>query len=271
MSYVETSAGRVWYTDQGEGPPVVLLSANLHDHTDYETVTGPLVAAGYRTVAVDWPGHGQSDPPVPPGTVTAAGLADVLGEVAARLDLGPAFCIGNSVGGYAAARLALDRPDLVAGLVLVNTGGFIRPTPLTRAVCRILGTPWLARRLLPVLVPRYMRPGSDPDLQRITGRVQGLARTPAGAATAAALWRSFADPSYDLRAQAPRLAAPVLLICGVQDVIYPRAVVRQTYAAIPGSTLRTFPTGHVVFAADPDGFLAEVLPFLTAVTSRSGT
>jgi pimeloyl-ACP methyl ester carboxylesterase len=136
MPFVQTRAGQVFYAEQGSGSPVVLLHATLHDHTDFDAVAGPLAAAGHRVLAVDWPGHGRSPAPAgsePPGSgsagsglVTAPLLADVLADFVAELDLAPAVFIGNSVGGYAAARLALDHPDRVAGLVLVNTGGFVK-------------------------------------------------------------------------------------------------------------------------------------------------
>lgn len=60
MAFVQSTAGRVSYQERGSGPPVVLLHATLHDLTDFDAITGPLAARGYRTVAVDWPGHGQS-------------------------------------------------------------------------------------------------------------------------------------------------------------------------------------------------------------------
>jgi len=125
MPFVITSAGRVFYEHRGSGPPVVLLHATLHDHTDFDPVAGDL-AGRYTTIAVDWPGHGQSDP-MSGGRVADASLfAEVLADLADRLDLAPAVLIGNSVGGFAAVRLALDQPDRVAGLVLVNGAGFTR-------------------------------------------------------------------------------------------------------------------------------------------------
>jgi len=60
MPFADTSAGRVFYEQRGSGLPVVLLHATLHDHRDFDQVAGPL-AERYRTIAVDWPGHGRSD------------------------------------------------------------------------------------------------------------------------------------------------------------------------------------------------------------------
>ena len=259
MPYVETSAGRVYYQERGAGAPVVLLHATGHDHRDFDGIVDGL-AAGHRTIALDWPGHGRSDP-IDERFGTAMAFAAVLGEVVERLGLDRAVLIGNSVGGYAAARFALERPDQVAGLVLVNTGGFVDPTPLTRLFCRVLGTPRLARLLWPRLVKSYMKARNELD-RAVSERAAEVLGSPAGARVAAGLWRSFAAPDYDLRAEGPRLGKEVVLVWGAKDTVLPMRAARQATAAIPQATLHTFDTGHVVFASDPTGFLGLVEPFV---------
>lgn len=263
MREVETRAGLVHYTEAGSGAPVVLLHATLHDHRDFDGIVGPL-AQRHRVLAVDWPGHGDSTAPAPPRTVTGPLLADALEDIVSRLDLPPATFVGNSVGGFAAARLAITQPDRVAGLVLVNSAGFLPQNPLTRAFCRALGRPAIARRVLPRIVPRYMRPTTEND-REITRRVIALARTETGARLAAGLWRSFADPAYDLREQAEAVTCPTLLVWGALDPVVPAKAGRATLRSLPGARLETFPTGHVVFSSDPDGFLTHLLPFLDEV------
>ena len=265
MPLVQTRVGQVFYAEQGSGLPVVLLHATLHDHTDFDAVAGPLAAAGFRVLAVDWPGHGRSATPDVP--TTAPLLADVLADFVAELDLAPAVFIGNSVGGYAAAKIALDHPDRVSGLVLVNAGGFVKVPPLAP---RVLGIPAVNRVVFPRLVPQYMKPNSE-RLRAITRRVQERARSTAGAAVSAALWRSFGDPAYDLRADGARLGVPVLLAWGARDIVLPKSAARRTQAAIPGADLQLLPTGHVAFASDPDGFLGLVLPFLESVSVAGST
>lgn len=76
-------------------------------------------------IALDWPGHGDSPSPTPDYRPTAASFADVLADVVAGLDLPSAAFIGNSVGGFAAARLAITDQQRVSQLVLVNAGGFM--------------------------------------------------------------------------------------------------------------------------------------------------
>ncbi len=263
MPFADTSAGRVFYEQRGSGLPVVLLHATLHDHRDFDQVAGPL-AERYRTIAVDWPGHGRSDPGG--RAVDAFLLAVALAELVEGLDLPPAVLIGNSVGGFAAARLALEQPHRVAGLVLVNTAGFTVPTAVGRLAIRLLGSPRVSRRLFPRLVPGYMK-AQNPHDRAIAERVQARARTAEGARVAASLWRSFGAHGYDLRADGPP-AAPTLLVWGARDTILPLKAGRQARAAIPGAQFRTLDTGHVVFASDPSGFLDLAEPFIESVLVR---
>src|ERR1700732_77425 len=134
MATLTTHTGEVAYVQTGGGRPVVLLHATLHArHTFAPTVEA--LARRRRVVAVDWPGHGESKST---GPVTGPSLADALDDIVDALNLEDIVLIGNSVGGMAAARLAISRPALVRGLVLVNTGGFVPNTGFTAAFCRLM-------------------------------------------------------------------------------------------------------------------------------------
>lgn len=266
MPTVQTRAGRVAYSEAGSGAPVLLLHATLHDRHDFDSIIEPL-ASRYRTIAVDWPGHGESDPIARALQPNALLCADVLEDVVDGLGLTRALLIGNSVGGFAAARLAINRPELVAGLVLVNSGGFIRLTPLTHAFCRILGTPAVHKRIAPLFIRGYMKAKTDSD-REIVRRAIAAARTDEGIRIVTGLWRGFAGPNHDLRGRAVELAAPTLLVWGRKDIAVPLRAGRSTHDSIRGSRFETLDTGHVVFSSDPDGFLSVVEPFLESVGHR---
>jgi pimeloyl-ACP methyl ester carboxylesterase len=268
MSDVQTRAGRVSYDERGAGFPVLLLHATLHDRRDFDVVA-PALARSYRTIALDWPGHGGSEALAPSASTSAPLLADVLEDVVGALDLPPAVLIGNSVGGFAAARLAITHPERVAGLVLVNAGGFIPFNALSRGFCRVLGMPAVARRLFPRFVRGYMRAKTDND-RAVASRATTRAKTREGARTAAQMWRSFATPEHDLRDRAQAVKAPTLIVWGAKDIALPLSVGRATREAIDGARLHVLDTGHVVFSSAPDEFLAEVDPFIASIaTSKS--
>jgi pimeloyl-ACP methyl ester carboxylesterase len=266
MTTIQTRAGRVAYRESGTGPTVLLLHANLHDRHDFDPIVETL-ARRYRTVAVDWPGHGDSDPVDASIEPSAALFADVLEDVVDGLGLSRAVLIGNSVGGFAAARLAINRPECVAGLILVNSGGFVPMNWLSRMSCRILGTPAVFRRTAPLFVRGYMKARTDSD-REISRRAIATAKTAEGTRTGTAIWRSFPTPEHDLRGRAAELTAPTLLVWGKKDIVLPLRAGRATHDAIRGSRLEILDTGHVVFSSDPQGFLAAADPFLESVALR---
>ena len=259
VSMVETRMGKVACSDAGEGPPVVLLHATLHDRRDFDPIVSSL-RRDHRVIALDWPGHGESPAPEPNYRPTAASFADVLTDIVAGLDLSSAAFVGNSVGGFAAARLAITDPQRVSRLVLVNAGGFTA-SPITRLYCRTLGTPAVMKRVLPSSIRSYMKATSDND-HAVQERALARSHTKDGVALTAAMWRSFAAPEYDLRPNADRITAPCLVIWGSKDTAIPIRLGRSTAAAIPGARLEVLPTGHVPFSSDPAGFLAVASPFL---------
>ena len=260
MPTMQTSLGTISYTDDGSGPPILLLHAALHDRTDFEPVHDSLVN-GRRVLALDWPGHGASPSPAAP--LRAVQFGDLATEFVDHLDLNNMVVVGNSVGGYAACRLALDRPERIAGVVLVNTGGFTDHSAFTRAVCALMGRPGVIKALSPLSVRAYMHPRNPRD-EAVVDRVVARAKTTDGARTAAALWASFTDPGHDLRDRAAQITAPVLITWGTKDLTAPRRWGEAAHAAIPGSRFETLPTGHVVFSSDPAAWLAMVLPFVDA-------
>jgi pimeloyl-ACP methyl ester carboxylesterase len=261
VNMVETRGGQVAYSDAGEGPVVVLLHAALHDRRDFDAIV-PSLLHDHRVIALDWPGHGDSPAPAPSYAPAAAAFADALADVVTALDLPPAAFVGNSVGGFAAARLAITDPQRVSRLVLVNAGGFTA-SPITNLYCRALGTPAVMKRVLPRSIRSYMKATSDNDYA-VQERALARARTQDGVILTAALWRSFAAPEYDLRPHADRITAPCLVVWGSKDTAIPIRLGRATAAAIPGSRLEVLPTGHVPFSSDPAGFLAIAAPFLAA-------
>jgi pimeloyl-ACP methyl ester carboxylesterase len=261
VNTVETRLGKLAYSDFGAGPVVVLLHATLHDRRDFDPIVSHL-QRDHRVIALDWPGHGDSPAPVPNYRPTASSFADALTDVVAGLDLPSAAFIGNSVGGFAAARLAITEPERVSRLVLVNAGGFTAG-PVTNLYCRTLGTPAVMKRVLPRSIRSYMKATSDND-DAVQERALARAKTRDGVVLTAALWRSFAAPDYDLRPEADRITAPCLVIWGSKDTAIPMRLGRSTAAAIPGARLEVLPTGHVPFSSDPSGFLAIAAPFLAA-------
>jgi len=113
----------------GHGPDVVILHGLGTTAQDWLPVSR-LLARHYRVTLVDLPGHGMSPLPEPFSLDRAVAELDrALAETSDQ----PVILVGHSLGGLVAAQEALERPDRVRGLVLVETALKPQVTPAERA------------------------------------------------------------------------------------------------------------------------------------------
>jgi pimeloyl-ACP methyl ester carboxylesterase len=267
MPTVNTRAGQTCYDEAGVGPTVLLLAAGGHDRRDWDAIR-PALATSFRTVALDWPGHGDSPLPAPGWASSAVGFAEVVEDVVDNLGLSPVAMMGNSVGGFAAGRLAIRRPNLVSALVLVDSGGFAANTVAAATFCSAMGRPGFLRRFYPRFAAQYMR-ADTPAARRVCAAAVATARRPGSTEVLSGLWRSFATPGHDLRADAGRISAPTLVVWGRRDPVIRARTGRRAAAMISGARFVALDTGHVPFVSRPAEFLAEVMPFLDQATAHT--
>ncbi len=260
---LETTRGEIAYDEHGDGNPVVMLSSGAHDRHDFDRLR-ELLPGGFRSIAPDWPGHGES--PAGNGPASAMGFADAAEELVAQLAPEGAIVLGNSVGGFAAARLAIRRPELVRGLVLIDSGGFLPRSPQVRFFCALMARPRFLRAIYPWFANRYMRPQSEAD-RRVRDVGVATTRQDPGLAAVSGLWRSFSSPEHDLRKEAASIRAPTLVIWGRKDPVIPLKAGRTIAATIPGAQLELLDTGHAPQVSDPDDFAAIFNPFAERVFS----
>lgn len=119
MTFVEHSGNRLYYEDVGVGQPTLLMVHGwLGDHAHFAPQIG-YFSHRNRVIAPDLPGHGLSDRS---GTGHDIGShAAVLARLIGALELKRPVVIGHSLGGMVALQLAVSRPDLVGGVVLLDT------------------------------------------------------------------------------------------------------------------------------------------------------
>jgi pimeloyl-ACP methyl ester carboxylesterase len=122
--------------EAGQGDPLLFLPGWGMTPRTYGAALATLSSSGLRVISPSLPGFGRSD-----GLGLAAGLRAHAAHIAALLDQldpdKPCFVVGHSFGGGVALRLALDRPDLVRSLTVINTvggapgmGGLVPGSPL---------------------------------------------------------------------------------------------------------------------------------------------
>lgn len=241
-----TSGGQVAYTDEGEGPPVVLLHGFPQSSFVWRDLA-PLLASRFRAIVPDLLGSGDSDKPVGVPLGLAA-QATYVRELLDGLGVDRYAVVGHSVGGGVAQLLAMDG-DGVDAMVLISSTAFDAwPTVLTREMQR---TP--PEQEVELLVHSGIRAAlragmTDPD--RITAdQVAEYLRPWSGTDGVDAFFRfARALDGRGLVGREDGLAAleiPVLIFWGEDDELYPPAIAERLNEAIPTSTLGLLPgCGH---------------------------
>jgi len=121
--YRERPGGlRLAHVDEGDGPPVVLVHGQPTWGYLWRLVVAPLVDAGLRCVAPDHLGFGRSDKPAGLGAYSFAGHAANLASLLDELDLRDVTMVVHDWGGPIGLRVAAERPDRVARIVLMDSG-----------------------------------------------------------------------------------------------------------------------------------------------------
>ena len=264
-------------TEVGAGPAVVLLHGGGPgaSGTSNYSRNVPVLADRFRVIVPDLPGYGRSSKGVdqadPFGDLAFAirGLLDAL-------DIDQAHLVGNSYGGAAALRLALDRPDRVGRMVLMGPGGIgtTRALP-TQGLKRLLGYyggDGPSRAKLEDFLRNYLVfDGSAVTAEMIEDRYQASIdpdvvanpplQRPSGPGALRALMRM--DLTRDKRLS--RLATPTLVVWGANDKVNRPAGARMLAERMPNcDAYLAANTGHWVQWERADLFNALTTAFLSA-------
>jgi haloalkane dehalogenase len=132
-AYREFDRIRLAHLDLGSGPPVVFMHGEPTWSFLWRHVIGPVRDAGYRCIAPDLPGFGRSDKPVDIDWYTYdRHVASVLSLVD-ELDLRDATIVVHDWGGPIGLRVAVERADRIARIVVLDTGLFTGHQPMNDA------------------------------------------------------------------------------------------------------------------------------------------
>ncbi|CAN5860805.1 alpha/beta fold hydrolase [soil metagenome] len=276
ISYPVSVAGvrtRVVESHGGTTPLVCLHGVGSRADRFVPTIPG-LVAAGFHVYAVDFPGHGLADKTAD-FDYRPRGFADFIAGVLDALGLTEVLVTGTSLGGQVAARLACDRSDLVAGLVLIGTMGISELAEDDKVAPEGVadGSVEAVRRKFAFLV-------SDPDMVTDAWvREESMINSSDGAReallTAASLLNSEAnDDRQGDRLLTERPQLPILLVWGENDRWTPLAMGIAAHEQLPGSVLRVMSDcGHAPYFEDPATFVGIVSEFATgaALGQRADT
>jgi pimeloyl-ACP methyl ester carboxylesterase len=260
MPTVRTNHIDMYYEEAGQGEPLLLLHGLGSSCDDWELQI-PLFAQHYWVIVPDMRGHGRSDKP--PGSYSVPMMAaDALGLLDA-LDVGAAHIVGLSMGGMIAFQLAVDCPERVKSLVIVNSG----PALVARTAgewLRIRQRLLLARLFSPARSGRFISRRLFPKPEQEEARVQLIERWARNDPQAyRASMRALVGWSVLDRIGAIR--CPVLVISGDRDYT-PVDAKREYTVRIPGARLVVFDdSGHATPIDQAERFNETVLKFLETV------
>ena len=241
----------------GRGRPVVFLNSLGTDFRIWDAVMARL-PGDLAVLRMDKRGHGLSrGDPADMGRYAA----DVAGLMDAQKLSGALVC-GVSVGGMIAQELALSRPDLVAGLILSNTGARIGDDATWNDRLDALDTHGLDA-MADAVLERWFSPGFRADrVAELAGYRAMLTRTPAdGYGTCC---RAICDT--DLRDRVGGIAVPTICLAGGADLATPPDLVADLAGRIPGADYREIAgAGHLPCIETPEA-VAQALRDLMAQT-----
>ncbi len=271
------------YASAGAGPPVLLLHGHPQTHVAWRKVAPRLVAAGYRVIAPDLRGYGDSDKPESdPSHLPYSKRVMAADQIALMKHLGhPMFSVvGHDRGGRVAHRLALDFPDAVDRVAVLD----IAPTLTMYAktdqefATRYF---WWFFLIQPDGLPEKMI-ASDPEyfLRRHIGGQVKIAGS-VDETVIAEYFRTYKIPEtlhaicedyraaasidlvHDREDETSRITAPLLAIWGELSVVGQLYDVKATWQekakTVSGVAL---PCGHAIPEEAPADLTAHILKFL---------
>jgi len=115
------NSGRIHYTDQGNGSPIVLIHGYLETSEIWSSFAKKL-SGNFRVITVDMPGHGKSDSY--DAVYTMDYMATCISKLLEHLRVMKAFVTGHSLGGYITLAFADLYPEMLSGYCLLHSQPF---------------------------------------------------------------------------------------------------------------------------------------------------
>jgi pimeloyl-ACP methyl ester carboxylesterase len=269
--FARLGAYEAHYTDEGpaDGPPVLLIHGFAASTFGWRAQRQALVAAGFRTIAIDLLGYGASARPMAPMYATrdqsnlALALLDALGIASAHL-------VGHSFGGRVALQCAMVAPERVRSLTAICPEALAtgRPPVAGLTALPVFGQALAFYTLAPPLVGVGLRSLTRRHAWLTPEVIDGYAAPLMVRGTAMAqVWqaRSPKDGDPPVPQQLGAVRRPTLLIWGGDDPVFPVADGEKLLALLPDARLvKLSDTGHLPHEECAADVSAAILQFLGA-------
>ena len=267
MPFVTNQGAKIYWDEQGDGPPLLLIMG-LGAPSAFWWRVRPRLAARYRTIALDNRGAGHSG--VPPGPYSIRLMASDAAAVLNAAGAAQAHVFGMSMGGMIAQEFALEYPDRLLSLILGCTASGGPNAVRADAEATKLLTSRSAMTaeeaetaFIPILYdPATPRVRVDEDLE--TRR----AWYPTAEGYNAQLQAIFGWQSFD---RLPQIQAPTLVIHGKNDRLVPAGNGELIASRIPGAQLLLLDNANHMFITDqPEASVSALLEFLDGRADARG-
>ncbi len=268
MPQLQLSQGTIHYTDTGSGPVVVLVHGLLVDGTLWAEPAS-LLAKDFRVVVPDLPLGSHTEAMQPDADLSPAGLARLVADFLAALDLTGVTLVGNDTGGAICQILITRHPERIARLVLTNCDaydaffpalfGFVHHGPRlfgerftallgcllqTRVGRRVVMWTVSHRRQEPWVLDAYLAPLGDPAIRRdVTKFLAAVSRRYTLEAA-----ESFAG-----------FRRPVLIAWGRDDFLFRPRLARRLQRDFPDAALVFLPRSRAFVPEDQPQRLADLI------------
>lgn len=258
MPKISTNGIQIYYEDHGQGPPLVLIHGLGSSTQDWEVQVSEF-SKSYRVVTLDLRGHGQTDKP--PGPYSIPMMAKDVKGLLQTLNLPPVHLVGLSLGGAVAFQFAIDFPDWVKTLTIVNSGPSLGGSPeeakqeIERRVGIVqqMGMRAMGEALSPTLFPKpEQAPLRETFIKRwATNDPQAYIE-----ATRSIL-------GWNVTEKLKEIKCPTLILAADQD--YTPVAAKEAYVKlIPNAELVVITDAHHAMSMEcPEKFNAALRDFLT--------
>ena len=245
-----------------EHAPLVVLGPSLGTSTILWEDVIPALAADYRVVAWDLPGHGAS--PAADAPFTTGEVADAVAAAIREIGSGPVRYAGVSLGGAVGLELSLRHPDLVDRAAIVASGAQLGDASAwaeRAAQARTQST----SSLIVGSAQRWFAPDSIARRPELTGRLLHALQDADGDSYARCC-EALAE--YDVRTRLSEIGLPVLAAWGEFDTVAPEAKAIEIADGVrDGRAVRIDGAAHLPPAEQPEA-TARLLQEFFEGTSR---
>jgi pimeloyl-ACP methyl ester carboxylesterase len=245
--HVDLDIGRIRVREAGAGPPVLLVHGALVNSHLWDDVI-PLLADRHRVIAPDLPLGCHAEPVSPGASLGLRGLADVVADLVAALQLDDVTLVGNDTGGGICQVVVTRRPDRIGRLVLTSCDAFDNCPPrffrFLVWASYLPGSAWLTAQTmrspgfarLPIAFGRLTHRGLDK--RRLDLMFEPLRRSAGVRRDAVRMFRSLdAADTQAAAAELGNVTIPVLIAWSADDRIFPPDHASRLAALLPNATV----------------------------------